>query len=109
MTVSCQVHLILQKYDGINVGIFYEKFCKICHDRSHKIIARACLKNHSHNLHAPLCDIFCPNLVSVTRYDALIRTKSPINCDAHLVESIFKHILGIPISYVRCNSEFWQE
>ena len=48
------------------------------------------MKNHSHNLHAPLCDIFCPNLVSVTRYDALIRTKSPINCDAHLVESIFQ-------------------
>ena len=79
-----------KKYDGINVGIFYEKFCKICHDKSHKIIARACLKNHSHNLHAPLCDIFCQNLFSVARYDALIRTKSPTNCDAHLVGSIFQ-------------------
>ncbi|MFR5687079.1 MAG: DUF6783 domain-containing protein [Blautia wexlerae] len=29
-------------------------------------------------------------MVSVPRYDALIRTKSPINCDAHLVESIFQ-------------------
>ncbi|MFZ1407087.1 MAG: DUF6783 domain-containing protein [Blautia wexlerae] len=26
---------------------------------------RACLKNHSRNLHAPLCDIFCPNSVVV--------------------------------------------
>ncbi|WP_431833860.1 DUF6783 domain-containing protein, partial [Blautia acetigignens] len=25
---------------------------------------RACLKNHSHNLHAPLCGIFCPNSVA---------------------------------------------
>ncbi|WP_368187869.1 DUF6783 domain-containing protein, partial [Blautia wexlerae] len=26
---------------------------------------RACLKNHSRNLHAPLCGIFCPNSVVV--------------------------------------------
>ena len=26
---------------------------------------RACLKNHFHNLHAPLCGIFCPNSVAV--------------------------------------------
>ena len=49
-----------------------------------KLSPRACLKNHSRNLHAPLCGIFCPNSVVVARYDALIRTKSPINCDAHL-------------------------
>ncbi|WP_442973800.1 DUF6783 domain-containing protein [Ruminococcus sp. 1001136sp1] len=42
-----------------------------------------CLKNHSRNLHAPLCGIFCPNSVAVARYGAFIRTKSPINCDAH--------------------------
>ncbi|MFQ8883601.1 MULTISPECIES: DUF6783 domain-containing protein [Clostridia] len=23
-----------------------------------------CLKNHSHNLHASLCSIFCPNSVA---------------------------------------------
>ena len=51
---------------------------------------RVCLKNHSHNLHAPLCSIFCPNSVAVARYDALIRTKSPTNCDAHLAESLFQ-------------------
>ena len=51
---------------------------------------RACLKNHSRNLHAPLCGIFCPNSVIVARYDALIRTKSLTNCDAHLAESLFQ-------------------
>ena len=52
--------------------------------------ARACLKKHSCNLHAPLCGIFCPNSVAVARYDALIRAKSPTNCDIHLAESIFQ-------------------
>ena len=52
--------------------------------------ARACLKNHSRNLHAPLCGIFCPNSVAVARYGSLIRTKSPTNCDAHLAESLFQ-------------------
>ena len=48
------------------------------------------MKNHSCNLHAPLCGIFHPNSVAVARYDALIRVKSPTNCDAHLAESIFQ-------------------
>ena len=51
---------------------------------------RACLKNHFRNLHAPLCGIFRPNSVVVARYDALIRAKSPTNCDAHLAESLFQ-------------------
>ncbi len=51
---------------------------------------RACLKNHSHNLHAPLCGSFHPNSVAVARYGALIRAKSPTNCDAHLAESLFQ-------------------
>ena len=51
---------------------------------------RACLKNHSRNLHAPVCGIFCPNSVAVARYGAFIRTKSPTNCDAHLAESLFQ-------------------
>ena len=50
----------------------------------------ACLKNHSRNLHAPLCGIFHPNSVAVARYGALIRAKYPTNCDAHLAESIFQ-------------------
>ena len=36
------------------------------------------------------CGIFCLNSVAVARYDALIRTKSPTNCDAHLAKSIFQ-------------------
>ena len=52
--------------------------------------SRVCLKNHSRNLHAPLCGIFCSNSVAVARYDALIRAKSPTNCDIHLAESIFQ-------------------
>ena len=51
---------------------------------------RACLKNHSRDLRAPLCGIFCPNSVAVARYGAFIRTKSPTNCDAHLAESLFQ-------------------
>ena len=54
------------------------------------ITAKACLKNHSCNLHAPLCGIFHPNSVVVARYDALIRAKSPTNCDAHLAECLFQ-------------------
>ncbi|MEQ2415262.1 DUF6783 domain-containing protein, partial [Blautia acetigignens] len=44
--------------------------------------SRACPQNHSCNLHPPLCGRFCPNSVAVARYGALIRTKSPTNCDA---------------------------
>ncbi|WP_373130985.1 DUF6783 domain-containing protein [Ruminococcus sp. Marseille-P328] len=52
--------------------------------------ARACLKKHSRNLHAPLCSIFCSNSVAIARYGALIRAKSSTNCDAHLAESLFQ-------------------
>ncbi|MFR1590940.1 MAG: DUF6783 domain-containing protein [Ruminococcus sp.] len=34
--------------------------------------------------------MFHPNSVVVARYDALIRAKSPTNCDAHLAESLFQ-------------------
>ena len=66
---------------------------------------RACLKNHSRNLHASLCGIFCPNSVVVARYDALIRTKSPTNCDTHLAESLLQihsgvHCVNINICFV---------
>ena len=52
--------------------------------------ARACLKNHSSNLHTPICGIFCLHSVTVAHYAALIQAKSPANCDAHLAESIFQ-------------------
>ena len=52
--------------------------------------SRACLKNHSCNLHVPICGIFCLHSVDVARYAALIQAKSPTNCNAHLTESIFQ-------------------
>ena len=48
------------------------------------------IESCSCDLHAPLCGIFCPNSAAVARYGALIRTKSPTNCDAHLAESLFQ-------------------
>ena len=36
------------------------------------------------------CGMFCPNSIAVVRYGALIRAKSPTNCDAHLAESPFQ-------------------
>ena len=52
--------------------------------------ARACLKNHSSNLHTPIYGIFCLHSVAVARYAALMQAKSPANCDAHLAESIIQ-------------------
>ena len=49
---------------------------------------RACLKNHSCNLHASIYSIFYLHSVDVARYAALIQAKSPTNCNAHLTESI---------------------
>ena len=63
----------------------------------------ACLKNHSRNLHAPLCRIFHPNSVAVARYGALIRAKYPTNCDAHLAESLFQthsNVTSIPHIFI---------
>ncbi|MBD9163446.1 MAG: hypothetical protein EGP80_05870 [Blautia wexlerae] len=56
-----------------------------------------CLKNHSRNLHAPLCGIFHPNSVAVAHYGALVRAKYPTNCDAHLAESLFQTRSRVPI------------
>ena len=67
---------------------FYHIYIHFCYNVMS--CTRACLKNHSRNLHAPLCGKFVPNSVAVARYDALIRDKFPTNCDAHLAESIFQ-------------------
>ena len=48
------------------------------------------MKNHSYNLHASICGIFCLHSVDVAHYAALIQAKSPTNCNAHLTESIFQ-------------------
>ncbi|MFQ7507498.1 DUF6783 domain-containing protein [Anaerobutyricum hallii] len=34
--------------------------------------------------------MFCLHSVDVARYAALIQAKSPLNCNAHLAESIFQ-------------------
>ena len=53
-------------------------------------VPRACLENHSSNLHAPICGIFCLHSVDVAHYAALIQAKSPANCNEHFTESIFQ-------------------
>ncbi|MFZ2732674.1 MAG: DUF6783 domain-containing protein [Blautia wexlerae] len=45
--------------------------------------------------------MFCPNSVAVVRYDALIRTKSPTNCDAHFAERLFQTRSGVAKKYGR--------
>ena len=52
--------------------------------------ARACLKNHFRNLHAPLCGRFHPNSVAVAHYAPSSGRNLPQNCDAHLAESLFQ-------------------
>ncbi len=51
---------------------------------------RACLKIHSHHLHAPLRGRFGPNSLNVARYAALIWAKSTTKWDAQLTESNFQ-------------------
>ena len=85
----------LRKYKGIAELFPYLKMTLVSlHSKksySNKMgWLRACLKNHSYNLHTLICGIFCPHSVDVARYAALIRTKSPTNYDVHLVESIFQ-------------------
>ena len=58
--------------------------------KNRKVYPRACLKNHSSNLHASIYGIFCLHSVDVARYAALIQAKSPANCNAHLAESLFQ-------------------
>ncbi|MFR8668428.1 MAG: DUF6783 domain-containing protein [Anaerobutyricum soehngenii] len=60
--------------------------------RMKKSETRACLKNHSCNLHASIYGIFYLHSVDVARarYAALIQVKSPVNCNAHLAESLFQ-------------------
>ena len=65
---------------------------------------RACLKNHSRDLHSPLCGEFIPNLVNIARYDSWIWDKFSTNCEAHLTESIFQTrssilVVKLQISY----------
>ena len=51
------------------------------------------MKNHSRNLHAPLCGIFCPNSVVVARYDASSEQNLPQIVTHILQKAFFKHAL----------------
>ena len=51
---------------------------------------RACLKNTSRHLHAPLRGIFDPNSGYIARYAPFIRAKSPTKWNAQLTKSIFQ-------------------
>ncbi|MFR2213970.1 MAG: DUF6783 domain-containing protein [Ruminococcus sp.] len=63
--------------------------------------SRACLKKHSCNpARFPLCGIILSEFGCRSRYGALIRAKSPINCDAHLAESLFQTCSGIETSKI---------
>ncbi|MFR3156775.1 MAG: DUF6783 domain-containing protein [Anaerobutyricum soehngenii] len=54
---------------------------------------RACLKNHSSNLHASIYGIFCLHSVDVARYAALIQAKSPQIATHILQKAFFKQAL----------------
>ena len=76
-----------------DISIFSENFFMLPYLSMMRVFtfaSRACLKNHSCNLHAPLCGRFYLHSVDVARYAALIQAKSPTNCDAHLAESLFQ-------------------
>ncbi|MFR5083607.1 MAG: DUF6783 domain-containing protein [Anaerobutyricum hallii] len=53
------------------------------------------MKNHSCNLHAPICGIFCLHSVDVARYAALIQTKisTQIVLTLHLPRKHFRTLL----------------
>mgnify|MGYP000287858698 CR=1 FL=1 len=55
---------------------------------------RACLKNHSRNLHAPLCGIFYPNSVAVARYAPSSGQNLPQIVTHILQKAFFKHALS---------------
>ena len=80
----------MQVCERIINGAFFRNhlFCSNSNFAGH--FFRACLKNHSSNLHASIYGRFCLHSVAVARYASLIQAKSPANCDAHLAESIFQ-------------------
>ena len=69
-------------------------------------LAGECLKNHSCNLHAPICRKFCLHSVAVAQahYTALIQAKSPANCNAHLAESIFQTLSRRKVTFFLINN-----
>ena len=71
-------------------GAFFRNLLFCSNSNFAGCFSRACLKNHSSNLHAAIYGIFCLHSVAVARYASLIQAKSPANGDAHFAESIFQ-------------------
>ena len=93
LTEVCKEHSSLdlslyQKYDVKPVSYTHLN----CNKRIGKGV-RAYLKNHSRNLHAPLCGIFCPNSVAVARYGASSGQNLPQIVTHILQKAFFKRIL----------------
>ena len=66
--------------------------------------SRACLKNHSHNLYASLCGIFCPNSVVVARTTTPSSKQNLPQIVMHILQkAFFKHAL------VKQKSTFYME
>ena len=59
---------IMMETAGKSFNDLTSKFLVCFEQLTETLYVRACLKNHSRNLHAPLCGIFCPNSVAVARY-----------------------------------------
>jgi len=55
---------------------------------------RACLKIHCINLHAPLCSLLHPDLVSAAPLRLSNQGLHPTNWNAQLGTGNFKHALG---------------
>jgi len=69
--------------------------------------SRAYLKNHSYNLHAPICGIFCFHSVAVARYAALIQAKSSTSqAQPSENERILICGLGASVGYERVERVF---
>ena len=83
------LNFVTLRYGILTIGTWDSFFPSSCFSGQNGM-SRACLKNHSCNLHVPICGIFCLHSVDVARYAALIQAKSPTNCNAHLTESIFQ-------------------
>ena len=65
------------------------------------------MKNHSYNLHAPICGIFCFHSVAVARYAALIQAKSSTSqAQPSENERILICGLGASVGYERVERVF---
>ena len=92
--INCKKLLILKEKSAVIEELQTQKKVVLkntenTYSRQKNLKFSACLKNHSRNLWYILPEFSCRN----SRYDALIRTKSPTNCDAHLAKSIFRTLI----------------